>query len=182
MANGRLDVDVPVTLAAETGRGLFGSPGIEGHRNGLDAFAVLTTVAVRQPDPQQLVIEAEDRQAGLRLTTELRLHADSGVLQLRHCLTNLHPGDWQVQRLAVTLPLPESAAEVMAFHGRWVREFQPHRTLLSHGSLVQENRRGRTSHEYFPAMISGEPGFAEQHGRVWGAHLGWSATIGCARR
>ncbi|MBI0460337.1 alpha-galactosidase, partial [Dickeya dianthicola] len=88
VANGRLDVDVPVTLAAETGRGLFGSPGIEGHRNGLDAFAVLTTVAVRQPDPQQLVIEAEDSQAGLRLTSELRLHADSGVLQLRHCLTN----------------------------------------------------------------------------------------------
>ncbi|TYL42149.1 alpha-galactosidase [Dickeya sp. ws52] len=176
VANGRLDVDVPVTLAAETGRGLFGSPGIEGHRNGLDAFAVLTTVAVRQPDPQQLVIEAEDRQAGLRLTSELRLHADSGVLQLRHCLTNLHPGDWQVQRLAVTLPLPESAAEVMAFHGRWVREFQPHRTLLAHGSLVQENRRGRTSHEYFPAMVSGEPGFAEQQGRVWGAHLGWSGN------
>jgi hypothetical protein len=36
VANGRLDVDSPVTLMAELGHGLFGSPGIEGHRLGLD--------------------------------------------------------------------------------------------------------------------------------------------------
>ncbi len=36
VANGRLDVDSPVTLMAELGHGLFGSPGIEGHRQGLD--------------------------------------------------------------------------------------------------------------------------------------------------
>ena len=36
VANGRLDVDSPVTLMAEHGHGLFGSPGIEGHRQGLD--------------------------------------------------------------------------------------------------------------------------------------------------
>ncbi|HBI09357.1 MAG TPA: alpha-galactosidase, partial [Franconibacter pulveris] len=30
VANGRLDVDSPVTLMAELGHGLFGSPGIEG--------------------------------------------------------------------------------------------------------------------------------------------------------
>lgn len=34
VANGRLDVDSPVTLMAELGHGLFGSPGIEGHRQG----------------------------------------------------------------------------------------------------------------------------------------------------
>ena len=31
VANGRLDVDSPVTLMAELGHGLFGAPGIEGH-------------------------------------------------------------------------------------------------------------------------------------------------------
>lgn len=34
VANGRLDVDSPVTLMAELGHGLFGAPGIEGHRQG----------------------------------------------------------------------------------------------------------------------------------------------------
>ncbi|WP_315707873.1 alpha-galactosidase [Brenneria uluponensis] len=175
IANGRLDVDTPVTLAAETGRGLFGSPGIEGHRNGLDASPVFVTRDVVQ-QADHLTITAEDPQAGLRLVSELQLHADSGVLQIRHQLTNLHHQPWQVNRLAVTLPIPEQAAEVMAFHGRWIREFQPHRVLLEHGSLVQENRRGRTSHEYFPALVCGEPGFCEQTGAVWGAHLGWSGN------
>lgn len=34
VANGRLDVDAPVTLMAELGHGLFGSPGIEGTARG----------------------------------------------------------------------------------------------------------------------------------------------------
>lgn len=37
VANGRLDVDSPVTLMAELGHGLFGAPGIEGHRQGWTA-------------------------------------------------------------------------------------------------------------------------------------------------
>ena len=173
--NGRLDVDVPLTLAAENGRGLFGSPGVEGHRDGLDWSPVFTTCRVDQ-QADGVVITAEDPQAALRFTSELHLDAETGVLRTRNTLTNLHAQPYQVSRLAVTLPLPEQAAEVMAFHGRWVREFQPHRTLLSHGGVLQENRRGRTSHEYFPGMILGRPGFSEQQGEVWGAHLAWSGN------
>ena len=47
VANGRLDVDSPVTLMAELGHGLFGAPGIEGHRQGLDASPLFTTSEVR---------------------------------------------------------------------------------------------------------------------------------------
>lgn len=173
--NGRLDVDVPLTLAAENGRGLFGSPGVEGHRDGLDWSPVFTTRRV-EPQEQGVTLVAEDEQAGLRLTSELLLDPESGVLRARNTLTNLRGGPWQVNRLAVTLPLPQQAAEVMAFHGRWVKEFQPHRTLLAHGGMVQENRRGRTSHEYFPGMIAGVPGFSEQQGEVWGSHLAWSGN------
>lgn len=60
----------------------------------------------------------------------------------------------------------------MAFHGRWTREFQPHRVRLTHDAFVLENRRGRTSHEHFPALIVGTPGFSEQQERcglcIWG--------------
>ena len=48
VANGRLDIDTPLTLMAENGLGLFGSPGLEGHRNGLDASPVFRTVRVEQ--------------------------------------------------------------------------------------------------------------------------------------
>ncbi|PPY06994.1 alpha-galactosidase, partial [Cronobacter sakazakii] len=130
VANGRLDTDSPVTLMAENGHGLFGAPGLEGHRNGLDASPVFTTQDVNQ-NGQTLVITSEDATAGLRLVSELSL-SDSGVLKVRHGLTNLRDGAWQVDRFAVTLPVAERAFEVMAFHGRWIREFQPHRVTLSH--------------------------------------------------
>ncbi|MGI8488322.1 alpha-galactosidase [Pectobacterium sp. S5] len=175
VANGRLDVDLPLTLAMEYGRGQFGSPGIEGHRSGYDAAPIFTTM---QADVQgnTLTITAKDELAGLRLISELRLDPQTDVLQLRHSLENLRADAWQVQRLAVTLPVPERASDVMAFHGRWLREFQAHRLTLQHGGFIQENRRGRSSHEYFPAFILGESAFSEQRGSVWGVHLGWSGN------
>lgn len=175
VANGRLDVDTPITLAAETGTGLFGSPGVEGHRQGQDAFPVFDTEVVNVLD-DGVVIKARDAIAGLLLTSELKLHPQTGILQVRHGLTNLCATPWQLHRFAVTLPVPVKATEVMAFHGRWIREFQPHRLRLEHGGYLQENRRGRTSHEYFPGLVMGEEGFSEQQGEVWGAHLGWSGN------
>lgn len=172
--NGRIDVEAPVNVSADSGRGSFGTPGVEGHRDGLDWSPVFNTTRVKH-DENQLTIATEDAIAGLQFRSELRLD-DSGVLQARNALTNLKPGTYQVTRLAVTLPLPERAAEVMAFHGRWIKEFQPHRTLLDHGGIIQENRRGKTSSEYFPAMMIGHPGFSEEQGEVWGIHLGWSGN------
>lgn len=180
VANGRLDVDSPVTLMAELGHGLFGAPGIEGHRQGLDASPLFTTSEVRH-EGQTLTLVSEDPQAGLRLQSEIALDA-SGVLSVRHGVTNLRASPWQVDRLAVTLPVAERAREVMAFHGRWIREFQPHRLTLEHDSFVLENRRRRTSHRHFPALITGSRAFSEMQGEVWGVHLTGAVTIACGRR
>ncbi|MBL5923568.1 alpha-galactosidase [Lelliottia amnigena] len=174
IANGRLDVDIPLTLMAELGHGLFGAPGIEGHRQGLDGSPIFKTIAVAQ-EGQHLSITAEDDNAGLRLTSEITLD-ESGVLVVRHGLMNLRAQPWQVDRFAVTLPIAERAQELMAFHGRWIREFQPHRVTLEHDSFVIESRRGRSSHEHFPALMTGTPSFNEMHGDVWGVHLGWSGN------
>lgn len=98
------------------------------------------------------------------------------MLSVRHGVTNLRASPWQVDRPAVTLPVAERAREVMAFHGRWIREFQPHRLTLEHDSFVLENRRGRTSHEHFPALITGSRAFSEMQGEVWGVHLASSGN------
>src|SRR5690606_16560215 len=66
VANGRLDIDSPVTLMAENGHGLFGAPGLEGHRNGLDASPVFTPTRVAQQG-NALTIFCEDVNAGLGL-------------------------------------------------------------------------------------------------------------------
>ncbi len=44
------------------------------------------------------------------------------------------------------------------------------------GQYRFENRYGRTSHEYFPGLIAGDAGFGQEHGAVFGFHLGWSGN------
>ncbi|PAW18042.1 hypothetical protein CKJ90_18840 [Klebsiella pneumoniae] len=87
-----------------------------------------------------------------------------------------------MDRLAVTLPVAERAREVMAFHGRWIREFQPHRLTLEHDSFVLENRRGRTSHEHFPALITAAAPLARCRVKSGACIWPGAVTIACGRR
>ncbi|MCS3429897.1 alpha-galactosidase [Klebsiella sp. BIGb0407] len=172
---GRLDTDTPVSLMAENGRGLFGSPGIEGQRNGKHWSPVFTISKIEET-AEGLEIHSEDTAAGLRVTSHLLFDRDCDVIRLSHTLTNTGDTAYDVSRLAITLPLPERASECLSFYGRWVYEFQQHRHSLIHGGYQQENRRGRTSHQHYPALVTGTPGFGENHGEVWGAHLAWSGN------
>ncbi|MFA0076771.1 alpha-galactosidase [Vibrio artabrorum] len=171
---GRLDNDVALSLSPELGRGLFSSPALEGHRNGLGWAPVFSITDVQQT-PSSLLIESEDVRAGLRLTTELCLDKHD-VVKSRHTLTNIKSGLYQVNRLANTLPLPARANELMTYYGRWVHEFQTVRQSLLQGGYQQENRRGRTSHEHYPAMVVGTANFNEMSGDVWGIHFAWSGN------
>ncbi|QXO18083.1 alpha-galactosidase [Vibrio ostreae] len=171
---GRLDVDVPVSVHPELGRGSFGSPGLEGHRSGFDWAPVFVIEHIEQCD-QSLSIICTDTLAGLRLTTELMID-DHDVLKVRHTLQNIKPENYQVNRLSSTLPLPPRVNELMTYSGRWVNEFQTQRQLLQHGGYQQENRRGRTSHEHYPALIAGSRHFDEMNGDVWGFHFAWSGN------
>ncbi len=172
---GRLDTDTPVSLMAENGRGLFGSPGIEGHRNG-QHWSPVFTISKIEETPEGLQIHSEDSAAGLCVTSHLLFDSESDVIRLSHTLTNTGETAYDVSRLAITLPLPERASECLSFYGRWVYEFQQHRHSLTHGGYQQENRRGRTSHQHYPALVTGTPGFGENHGEVWGVHLAWSGN------
>lgn len=171
---GRLDVDVPVSLNPQLARGAFGSPGLEGHRNGLAWAPAFTLQEVKQQG-NGLSFTSRDELAQLSLVVELELDSDD-VLQIRQTLTNEGEQGYSVTRLANTLPLPERANEVLSYFGRWVKEFQQTRTLIQAGGYIQENRRGRTSHEHYPALMVGPQGFAQESGEVWGAHLAWSGN------
>ncbi|MGL5947975.1 MAG: alpha-galactosidase [Aeromonas sp.] len=172
---GRLDVDVPLTLFPDAGRGVFSSPALEGHRAGQDWSPVFTLSDITHSD-HALTLIAVDAVAQLTLTTELKLDANSDVLSVRHSLRNDSAAAFSVNRLACTLPLPNRAKECMSFYGRWVNEFQQQRHSLTHGGYQQENRRGRTGHEHFPALVMGSQAFSEQQGEVWGAHFAWSGN------
>ena len=171
---GRLDTDIAMTLSPELGRGVFSSPGIEGHRNGLDWSPVFIIKEINT-DKQAVKITSEDKQAGLQLITELSIN-NNDVIQTRHTLTNTKQDIYHVNRFANTLPLPARVNELMTYYGRWVNEFQTQRQPLTQGGYQQENRRGRTSHEHFPALVAGTAHFGELDGDVWGFHFAWSGN------
>ena len=105
VSNGSLDVDTPITLAAENGRGYFGVPGVEGHRNGYNWAPVFTTKNVTKTD-RTLVLEMEDHIAKLAFKAEIETD-ENGVFKFRNTLTNLGEGEFTVNRLAGTVPVPE---------------------------------------------------------------------------
>lgn len=66
VSNGGLDVDTPVTFAAENGRGFWGSSSVDGHRDGYDWAPVFKTKSAVKND-NVFLIEAEDSVAQLAL-------------------------------------------------------------------------------------------------------------------
>ncbi len=175
----RLDHDIPISLCPELGRGYFGRAGIEGHRTGQDwapIFSAGKLDLTGGEQSNQLKIMCEDKVAQLKLVISLGLHPKTGVLSHSISVTNMGEQAYQLNQLSMTMPLPHRAKECMALHGRWSREFQPQRQTISHGGFHQENRRGRTSHEYFPGCMMGTPHFSDQQGEVWSFHLGWSGN------
>lgn len=171
----RIDVDVPVGLCPGRGEGLFSAPALEGHRNGKD-WAPVFVWRANQVSAQAAEFIALDEVAQLELRVELELDQESDVLRKRITVRNLGADEYQLIKLAATLPLPPHATELLTFHGRWSHEFQTRRRPFVQDSFVQENRRGRTSHENFPGLMAGTKGFSEQAGEVWGFHLGWSGN------
>ena len=81
VANGRLDVDSPVTLMAELGHGLFGSPGIEGHRQGVDGSPVFKTTQVQQ-GVNTLFIEENRLTIPLAERSNVALLTQSGAMSI----------------------------------------------------------------------------------------------------
>ena len=173
--NGWLDVVAHQSITPEHAAGSLNRPGIEGHRPDGSDWAPRFRIADVSSTAEQLVLTTEDGIAGLALTTVVQLRA-SGVVRLQSTLTNLGLTSYQVNALRITVPLPARARDTLTFSGRWTNEFLPVRALLDTGSLVVENRTGRTSHDRSPIAFVGSPAFTEQTGEVWAAHLEWSGN------
>ena len=172
--HGRLDTDAAIGLNPELARGLFGSPGFEGHHNGLNWSPVLNIEDVVTLE-QSVSIYSRDNKAGLGLCTELVID-EFDVVKVRQTLTNHLDKPYSVTRIANTLQIPERAQDMLTFYGTWLKEFQPNRVKLTHNGYQQENRRGRTSHQNWPSIITGTDSFNETNGEVWGFHLAWSGN------
>jgi alpha-galactosidase len=164
-----MDADVPsATLLPVHGMGSFGWPGLSGHRDG--AASVLAFGNWRfEGDQGSGRLSGRDEVAQIDLAFDLSI--SDGALSVRTILTNTGDGVFTLDRcMAGAMIFPEGPAELTSFTGMWGREFQTGREPLLASLWLQENRRGRTSHDRFPGVILSSPAGS------LAAHLGWSGN------
>lgn len=174
VSNNAVDVPVPLSLLPEEALGWSGRAGLVGHRGGHD-WSPSFLLQDLQATSDQIVVELADPVARLGVTCELYLDG-TGVLRVRHTVRNTGDEPYVLDRLAVTLPVPGRASEVLDLTGRWCREAHPQRRDLQQGAWVRESRHGRTGHDASLVLVAGTPGFGWRHGEVWAVHLGWSGN------
>lgn len=171
---GAPDVVAPITVVPEHAAGFPGRPGLSGHRRRGSHWAPRMTVTDHEIVDGALTVVSTDEVA--RLTLVIRCSLDETLVVTAEIVNDSPDERYLLDALTVTLPLPESASELLTFDGRWTREFHPAREAWTRGARTAENRRGRTSHEHPPLVFVGTPGFGEWSGEVWGAHLAWSGN------
>ena len=167
----------PVPLVPQLAEGWLGRPGIAGSRDGR-AWAPLFTDAQSSVETRdrtsRLVTEAHDAAFQLTLRTEIEVH-DSGVVRARATLVN--NGDaYRLDALDVSLPVPDSADQLMDLSGRWSRERVAQRQPFNLGAWVRESRGGKPGLDNSTVLLAGATGFGFRAGSVWAVHLGWSGN------
>jgi alpha-galactosidase len=170
---GALGAVAPVGVVPLHADGFAGRPGLAGRRGGGRDWSPRFVPTGHRISGGVLTVDAVDVTAGLAIVTEVSV---GDVLGARATLTNIADRRYSLDALTLSLPLPEEADELLRFEGRWAREFHPIRTTWSHGAVVSEHLRGRTSHEHPPLLFAGRRGFGEWIGEVHGVHLAWSGN------
>ncbi|HEV8566566.1 MAG TPA: alpha-galactosidase [Actinoplanes sp.] len=173
VSNG-LDQVVPVAILPEQSAGWLGTPGLSGHRDGVDFSAAFTVDGV-SVDGNRLAVTAQDPVARLGLLIEVEM-TGSGLVRQRATLTNDGDGPYTVDSLLPTLPVPPHAGELLDLTGRHLRERSPQRALFTIGTHVREGRRGRTGTDASLILAAGVAGFGFATGDVWTVHVAWSGN------
>lgn len=165
----------PLALTPLIGSGFPGRPGLSAHRDG-QGWATWTAItAINRLDPATVEIESEDAAHGIGLIH--RLHLAGDVLRMRTTLINQGHAPLRVEACdAPALPVPEAVTDWTLFEGRWSGELQTRRVPRAMGAVARENRRGRTSHDAFPAILGEVGPCGEQAGEVFGMQLAWSGN------
>ena len=181
LAPSTIDHPVMATLLPEPSTGWPWTPGIEGHRSGTDfstAFHLTewdTVVGTGVAGGSARACLVDDS-IGLELVIDVEL-TEEGLLRTRAGLTNCGAsGDYTLDALALFLPVPGRADEILDFSGRHLRERAPQRHPLAVGVHRREGRRGRTGLDSTMLMCVGVTGFGFGHGEVWAVHTAWSGN------
>lgn len=171
-APGTLDDAAPLSLLPTMASGFAGRPGLECHRSS-GPLAPAFTEHRWSVRADEYWFSSTDEGAGVSIDGTIRV---GDVLAVDLLVTNDGDEPLFVDHLGATLPLPDTATELLRLTGQWCAEFQPLRLGWSAGTHLVETRRGRTGHDSVPVGFAGPAGFGEHHGDVQGVHLAWSGS------
>ena len=180
VGDNRIDVPVRVSILPQPAEGWVGRPGIAGSRAGQDFSPQFWVLAISAVEPDAsiadgLSIRAHDPVAEMDLDLEIQL-THSGLLRCRATLRNAGATDYQLDGLAMALPLPNLATEIFDLTGRHTRERAPQRSVFTVGEHVRESRQGRPGLDSAFLLAVGEEGFGWESGQIWSVHTGWSGN------
>ena len=170
------DVEPAIALTPLAGAGFPGQPGLLAHREGL-GWASWTAIESVEVGEGEVSVVSADTANGLRLTHRLALALDGDVLRGVTELCNTGETPLTVGHCAApVLPIPAACTQLLTFEGRWAGEFQTLKLERGPGAFVRETRRGRTSHDAYPAVFLETPGADEAAGEAYALHLAWSGN------
>ncbi|MFD0866983.1 alpha-galactosidase, partial [Tessaracoccus lubricantis] len=138
-----------------------------------DGRALADGFAEEGPGALEFSATADD--AGLALALRVEL-LPTGLVRAQATVTNTADDEYSVDQLALAMPVPKRATEVLDFGGRWASERVPQRFDLTIGTHRREGRRGRTGHDAAYVLHVGERGFGYDSGEIWAVHTAWSGN------
>ncbi|WP_245712261.1 alpha-galactosidase [Glycomyces sambucus] len=163
--------------------GWSGTPAQRGHAAGTATTPRPELVEVQAVPGRsgggRIALRFADRVSALR--GEIVFAMDEfGVLAVDQSVTRdlaLAPGaaePYTLDGLRVLMPVPDRAAELLDFTGKWCRERAPQRGPLRFGTHARRAHRGKPGHDTPFLMALGTDGFGFGHGELWTVHLAWS--------
>ena len=171
--HGGLDVVAPLTLVTLHSSGSPARPGLEGHRPGGRHWAPEFELRDVSLTSSSLTTTSRDDVAELEVRTTMTIR--DGVLVVSAAVTNVGTTRYLLSTFGVTLPIDQSARDIVSLGGRWARESHLE-SMPFVGSHVFETRSGRSSHERQPSLWFASSGVGHQRGEVWTTHLAYSGN------
>ncbi len=176
-APGTAAVPLRGSMINEIGTGISGPSGLVAHRGGQDWAIDLRLEQVEQRGPHAVSICCKDANTAVAVCHDLSIDPATGVLTSSTSIENLADADLELDWCAaLCLPLDQRMEKIYSFTGRWSGEFAIEEIDTFQGSIVRENKAGRTSHDVFPGAFAGTPTTNEESGLAAGFHLAWSGN------
>ncbi|UTW54781.1 alpha-galactosidase [Kordiimonas sp. SCSIO 12610] len=176
-AHGSADVEIAPSILNELGAGVVAKAGFLVHRNGDEWYSFFSVTAIECLSEEEVVITCLDHHTNIEVKHTISMMVDNEVITFQTSVQNVGRSMLNLQScMAACVPIGPQFDQTIGFSGRWAGEFKLQHIPKFIGSYVRENKKGRTSHDAFPAIILGTAEADENSGQALGFHLGWSGN------